>query len=389
MNTQRPEWNDANNALVGNGVSMVTLYYLRRFFSFFETILKESNFNETKVSEELVLFFENVKNTLENNKDILSNKISDKDRKTILDGLGNAGSTYRNKIYNQKFSSNKKNISKDDLLSFINTSLQFIDHSIRANKRVDNLYHAYNLMTITNNKEVSISYLSEMLEGQVAVLSSGYLSAKESVIVLNALKASKLFREDQYSYILYPNKELPGFLDRNNIPKEKVEKSTLLQKLIEKGNTQIIEQDCLDNYHFNGDFNNVESLKSALNELPLEFKKLKEQESSLLFDIFENIFNHKSFTGRSGTFYGYEGLGSIYWHMVSKLQLAVQEVTQNAIDNKEESEIIGKLFDHYFEINEGIGVKKSPKLYGGFSNRPLFSHAFYKRSSTTWNDGAS
>ncbi|MEP5132501.1 MAG: hypothetical protein ABJQ64_08030, partial [Nonlabens ulvanivorans] len=28
LNTQRPEWNDANNALVGNGVSMVTLYYL-------------------------------------------------------------------------------------------------------------------------------------------------------------------------------------------------------------------------------------------------------------------------------------------------------------------------------------------------------------------------
>ena len=36
MNTQRPEWNDANNALVGNGVSMVTLYYLRRFLKFLE-----------------------------------------------------------------------------------------------------------------------------------------------------------------------------------------------------------------------------------------------------------------------------------------------------------------------------------------------------------------
>ncbi len=34
LNTQRPEWNDANNALVGNGVSMVTLYYLRRLQSF-------------------------------------------------------------------------------------------------------------------------------------------------------------------------------------------------------------------------------------------------------------------------------------------------------------------------------------------------------------------
>ncbi|MBO6517453.1 MAG: hypothetical protein JJ975_12980, partial [Bacteroidia bacterium] len=34
LNTQRPEWNDANNALVGNGVSMVTLYYLRRYLNF-------------------------------------------------------------------------------------------------------------------------------------------------------------------------------------------------------------------------------------------------------------------------------------------------------------------------------------------------------------------
>ena len=59
--------------------------------------------------------------------------------------------------------------------------------------------------------------------------------------------------------------------------------------------------------------------------------------------------------------------------MVSKLQLAVQEVTQSAIDNKEAPEIIGKLFDHYFEINEGIGVKKSPKLYGGFPTDP-YSH---------------
>ena len=34
MNTQRPEWNDANNALVGYGVSVVTLNYLRRMLAF-------------------------------------------------------------------------------------------------------------------------------------------------------------------------------------------------------------------------------------------------------------------------------------------------------------------------------------------------------------------
>ena len=31
MTTQRPEWNDANNALVGRGLSVVTVAYLRRY----------------------------------------------------------------------------------------------------------------------------------------------------------------------------------------------------------------------------------------------------------------------------------------------------------------------------------------------------------------------
>ena len=35
--------------------------------------------------------------------------------------------------------------------------------------------------------------------------------------------------------------------------------------------------------------------------------------------LYEEVFDHQSFTGRSGTFYKYEGLGCIYWHMVSKL----------------------------------------------------------------------
>ena len=41
MNTQRPEWNDANNALVGNGASMVTLYYLRRYTTFMQKLFQE------------------------------------------------------------------------------------------------------------------------------------------------------------------------------------------------------------------------------------------------------------------------------------------------------------------------------------------------------------
>jgi len=50
MNTQRPEWNDANNALVGNGVSMVTLYYLRRFLKFLEEVVLKSNMDTVEIS---------------------------------------------------------------------------------------------------------------------------------------------------------------------------------------------------------------------------------------------------------------------------------------------------------------------------------------------------
>ena len=374
MNTQRPEWNDANNALVGNGVSMVTLYYLRRFLNFFEGIISDSSLDTVEISEELALFFKGVHSTLLDNTELLSGKISDKDRKTVLDGVGIAGSDFRLKIYDNGFTSEKETISKEDLLNFTKVTLQFIDHSIEANKREDNLYHAYNLMTVENDSEVSISYLPEMLEGQVAVLSSGFLSSAENLKVLDGLKSSALFRPDQYSYILYPDKELSRFTKKNNISSSDVEKSTLLKQLINEGNIQIVEKDLLGNYHFNGNFNNADRLKEALANLPEEeYGTLVEKDTELLLDIYEDIFDHKSFTGRSGTFFGYEGLGSIYWHMVSKLLLAVQETCLKAIEDKESDVTIGKLLEHFYEINEGIGVHKSPELYGAFPTDP-YSH---------------
>ncbi len=374
MNTQRPEWNDANNALVGNGVSMVTLYYLRRFIKFFEKLIDNMSFNEVHVSEELVIFFRQIIATFDEYIKLLSGEISDKDRKNVLDGLANAGSNFRTTIYEHGFTSSKDKITNIELIQFFKLSIKYIDHTIDANKRSDKLFHSYNLMTIENNNEISISNLQEMLEGQVAVLSSGYISASASLELLDSLKESALFRPDQYSYLLYPNKELSRFVEKNNLPTKLVEQSELLMRLIKDGNYQIIEKDIDGNYHFNGLFNNSNSLDSALNELPQEiYQALIEKDRELIFDIFEKIFDHKSFTGRSGTFFGYEGLGSIYWHMVSKLLLAVQETCLMAIEDNENEVLIGKLLDHYYEINEGIGVHKSPDLYGAFPIDP-YSH---------------
>lgn len=374
MNTQRPEWNDANNALVGNGVSMVTLYYLRRFLKFFQKILASKSTNNVLISSELATFFKTLFEVFSQNKVSLIGQISDYNKKSILDALGKAASDYRQKIYEKGFSGQKEAIQIEKLENFIEISLAFIDHTISANKRPDKLYHSYNLMSAKDDK-VEISHLSEMLEGQVAILSSGYLSAQESVEILDALRNSALYRKDQNSYILYPNKELPGFLRKNTIPKQSVEQSSLLKKLLVENNNSIINQDINGGYHFNGNFNNSSNLKLALAELANQkkYKELVDNDSEIVLTIFEDVFNHKAFTGRSGTFFAYEGLGSIYWHMVSKLHLATQEVCLNAINNKENSETINSLLTHYQVIGKGIGIHKSPEVYGAFPTDP-YSH---------------
>ena len=372
MNTQRPEWNDANNALVGNGVSMVTLYYLRRFLSFLKRFINQLEQSEFAISYELNEFFIETFQAFDQQKALLKTAISDQDRKKIFYSLGKAGCNYRNIIYANGHSNKKERITTEELDNFITVTNAFIEHTIKANKRKDKLFHAYNLITIYDDC-FSISYLSEMLEGQVAVLSSGFLSAQESVELLDSLSNSRLYREDQNSYILYPDKDLSIFLQKNNIPAAKVESSKFLQKLIENNNVDIISKDVKGQFHFNPTLKNVNALKSALNQLPSEYESFVVKESESLFSLYESVFNHKSFTGRSGTFFGYEGLGSIYWHMVSKLLLANYEVVSKAIELGEAKKWIDRLIDHYYKIYNGIGPKKSPELYGAFPTDP-YSH---------------
>ena len=50
-----------------------------------------------------------------------------------------------------------------------------------------------------------------------------------------------------------------------------------------------------------------------------------------VMDIWESVFHHSSFTGRSGSMFSFEGLGCIYWHMNAKLLVAVQESLNRAI----------------------------------------------------------
>lgn len=372
LNTLRPEWNDANNALVGNGTSMVTLYYMRRFVSFLQQLFVKSNLEEVRVSDEMSTFFVAISAILEKNKGMLQTGFDNQQRKYMADALGTAGDMYRQKVY-AGFTGNKQSITKANLTDFLHTTLQYLDQSIVANKRDDKLYHAYNLVKFKSN-EVEIRYLYEMLEGQVAVLTSGVLSASEVVELLDALKASTLYRADQNSYILYPNKRLPSFLEKNNINKADVDNNPLLTQLVKSNDKRIVVADIDGGFHFNSTFNNAFFLREALLKLKAEGQfEVTDAHMDAIAEIYEQVFDHQSFTGRSGTFYKYEGLGCIYWHMVSKLLLAIAENISWAIDRNEDSALIQALKQHYQAVKAGIGAHKSPADYGSFPFDP-YSH---------------
>jgi hypothetical protein len=183
-----------------------------------------------------------------------------------------------------------------------------------------------------------------------------------------------LYRADQQSYILYPNKKLPLFLDKNNISAEDVKRIKLLQDLVEAGNTSIVLQDKKGGFHFNANFNNAGFLNEALKSLKSDVQfEITEDDQQAINEVYERIFDHQSFTGSSGTFYKYEGLGCIYWHMVSKLLLVVGENIKYAEASQVGPEILSRLKQHYFEIKAGIGAHKSPQDYGSFPFDP-YSH---------------
>lgn len=372
LNTQRPEWNDANNALVGNGVSMVTLYHLKRFLHFGIKLFGQLDGQCIELNKPVADLLDDLYYSYSSRLTILEGKFSDVARKKMMDDLGKVGELYRKKAYSG-FSGELCSKNAMEIISMFYVALEFVDHSIEKNKRKDGLYHAYNLIEVTK-KATKVKGLYEMLEGQVAILSSQSLGAEEASSLLDDLKNSNMYREDQYSYMLYPDRKLPLFLDKNTLPIDFVEGSQLIKALVKDGNTTLIQKGVNGNYHFNGNFHNGSDLEESLKALSSNgYTDLVSKEYDSFLDVFEQMFDHNSFTGRSGTFYGYEGLGSIYWHMVSKLLMGVQENILSAQKEKASAETIGNLTSHYYEIRAGIGVNKSPELYGAFPT-DAYSH---------------
>ena len=353
MNTLRPEWNDANNALVGYGASMVTLCYMRRYVAFLQQLIQ----TDIQVAKETCHMLYAVQTALcdvNNTAELTPSAIYQ-----TTNTLGQAGEQYRSAAY-AGLSGEQTTITMNQLRTFFATALQAIDSTIRANKRANGLYEAYNLIQF-DCETIQIKHLYEMLEGQVAVLSSGLLTAQDAVQLLDAMRQSDLYREDQRSYMLYPNRRRLSFLELNNIPSS-AKQLPIIQQLTQDNKQDIICVDAQGGLHFNAAFKNATFLDAALQKY-----HISADDRMALLNLYESVFNHHAFTGRSGTFYKYEGLGSIYWHMVSKLLLAVGEIIQSS------EAVPERLKTHYLAIREGIGAHKQPAEYGSFPFDP-YSH---------------
>lgn len=370
MNTQRPEWNDANNALAGWGLSLVTVAYLRRYLEFLGKLAMQASDDPIPLRAPTARLLEEVTGIFHSS-----------DPKAVLDPakrlhlmsqLGRAGEKHRHALYAHDLNE-IIHLPAQAVQTLVRATVPLLDSTLWANRRPDGLFHSYNVLHIENGEKANIEDLDLMLEGQVALLASGMLAPKDGVEIATALRHSALYRPDQHSYLLYPDRELTPFLDRNRVARADAIRIPLVGEMLAGGERSILADDAHGHFRFNADFANADDLRSALDKLagdPL-WTGAVQRDGAALLELWEKVFHHRQFTGRSATFFSFEGLGCVYWHMVAKLLLAIQELHAQAVElfpiNARE------LTGIYNDIQSGLGYRKGPESYGAFPPDP-YSH---------------
>ena len=373
MNTQRPEWNDANNALVGYGVSVVTLAQLRRYLVFCRKLFGALGRRQVHLSSAVAGFAAAIGAIL---RDVRGNEAriaSDPvERRRCVDRLSQAGTAYRDRVYAGGMG---ERVAADsgELADLLDHALPMVDASLAAARRPDGLFHSYRLLHFVGADSLVLDDLQLMLEGQVAVLGSGFLAPDEAAGLLRALRASALYRKDQHTYLLYPDRNPAGFLRRNAVPAGVLARVPLLQALLEAGDERLVRRDATGVVRFHHDLVNEPALETRLGQLAADpvWSERVVRGADAVRDVYEEVFRHRAFLGRSGTMFAYEGLGSVYWHMVSKLLVAVQEC--HAAAHASSHPATEFLAQAYFEVRRGLGFNKSPAEYGAFPSDP-YSH---------------
>jgi hypothetical protein len=357
LHTQRPEWNDANNALVGNGLSVVTLAHLRRLLRFLQAMPgAERPFELSAATLQALQGL--AKLVRATPLDVVNDA---RGRRAFLDGAGGLLDAWRAAAYQGAAGRQPARAPQGLLTGLATALLPMVDATLRGCLREDGLYQSYQLVDLADGR-AEVSALYPMLEGQVALLSCGLLSLAEAVRLLDALFDSQLFTAGRQSFLLYPDRRLPGFLERNRLDAAALA-LPVVQTLLAAGRTDLLQKQSDGVVRFAPGLANRADLEAAGADLGHALAPL--------VAVYKRVLRHHEFTGRSGTMFGYEGLGCIYWHMVAKLLLAVQECTFEAADRRAPE--LPALQAHYRRVRNGLGYRKSVAAYGAFPADP-YSH---------------
>ena len=357
LHTQRPEWNDANNALAGTGLSIVTLAYLRRLLVFITKLPGADR--PFALPAATLTALEGLRALL---KDTPVSAVDDAAaRRTFLDRAGTQLDAWRAAGYRGADGRAAAMAPQGLLPALAQELLPLVDATLRRSRRPDGLFDTYNLIEFADNR-AEVSRLYPMLEGQVAVLSCGLLTPAESADLLDTMYASALYTERRDSFLLYPDRNLPGFLERNKLDAAALA-LPVVQSLLANGRTDLLHRQADGTVRFAPALTSRDILEAVGADLGDALPEL--------VAAYERVLHHHAFTGRSGTMFGYEGLGCIYWHMVAKLLLAVQEQVFAAADAGAPE--LARLKAHYRRVRDGLGYRKSAAEYGAFPADP-YSH---------------
>jgi hypothetical protein len=361
MNTQRPEWNDANNALAGCGLSVVTAGYLLRYLTFVEGLIASHPAEALSLSTRLAGLIAALDAHLD---DPRWQHDDAESRFALAATAGRAAEAHRKQVY-QDGPGESLAVDRADVLGFLHRARAVLRKTLELNRRPDGLYHSYNVLEIDHpGQRMELVRLPEMIEGQVAILSSGLLGAREAADLLEALPQSRLHSARHDSYLLYPDRELPGFLDFNRVDEGQASGIAALSRMLAAKDHRILMPDPAGGFRFHPSLVNEYELAATLDHTGVE-----ESDREAIRALYEATFHHRAFTGRSGTMFAYEGLGCIYWHMVSKLMLAAQESALKA-----DGDLHRRLAAAYYGIQRGLGFRKSPQDYGAFPAE-AYSHS--------------
>ena len=372
MNTQRPEWNDANNALVGHGASVVTTAQL---FRHIETVSRIFTFASAPIELDAAIAAQ-LRATIA----VLEGDPSEAThtaalRARTLERLGRAGEVYRSAVYSRTLGGEARvAMPLAEVTAALATQRRWLAATLAANRRDDGLWHAYNVLVARADGGLDVRRLPLMLEGQVAVLASGYLDAGAALETLEALRHSALWRADLGTYLLQPDRPHASFFDKGRVPEglvPELEGALAFPSLLRRDRTGVVR--------FAPGLTHAGALDAAITavagtraDATLSLEQLRPR----LLAAYEAAFDHATFTGRSGSFCAYEGLGCVYWHMVSKLRLAIAELCvtlESSPPSAERADLLRRLAGHYHEVKRGLSVDADPGVYGALPTDP-YSH---------------